>query len=161
MDKTKSPIKKLILHHSLSDFGSAALIRKWHLEKGFDDIGYHYVICNGQLETGLYLASMDGSIEVGRPIDIQALQLGETIGAHAYGHNRDSIGVCLIGNEYFTPKQLGALVPFVLELCHQYNIDPEAGIIGHNQTEHSKRIGKLCPHFSVEALVDLIKSAVR
>ena len=52
-------------------------IRRSHLKRGFDDIGYHYLI---------YL---DGTVHVGRPIEI--------VGAHAYGHNQHSIGVCYVG----------------------------------------------------------------
>ena len=41
-------------------------IRQWHLQRGFNDIGYHYVI------------RRDGAIEQGRPI--------EKPGAHAAGY---------------------------------------------------------------------------
>ena len=69
---------RVIFHHSLSTRGDADTIRGWHLSRGFSDIGYHYVILK------------DGTIEDGRDYKLQ--------GAHAYGKNRDSIGVCLIGD---------------------------------------------------------------
>lgn len=50
---------------------------RWHRERGFDSIGYHYII---------YL---DGSIRFGRPV--------EQAGAHCKGHNANSIGVCYVG----------------------------------------------------------------
>ncbi|WP_337632460.1 N-acetylmuramoyl-L-alanine amidase, partial [Prevotella sp.] len=50
---------------------------RWHRERGFDSIGYHYII---------YL---DGSIHFGRPV--------EQAGAHCKGHNANSIGVCYVG----------------------------------------------------------------
>ena len=40
-------IKKIIIHCSDSEFGDAALIDKWHKERGWTGIGYHYVILNG------------------------------------------------------------------------------------------------------------------
>lgn len=52
-------------------------IREWHLEKGWEDIGYHYVICR------------DSTLEVGRP--------ERFIGAHVEGANHNSIGICLVG----------------------------------------------------------------
>ena len=48
----------IIVHHSDSDYGSAAIIDKWHRERGFDELGYHFVIGNGT-------NSGDGQIEVG------------------------------------------------------------------------------------------------
>lgn len=53
-------------------------IRKWHVEeRGWSDVGYHYVIL------------LDGTIELGRPL--------ETPGAHVKNHNSKSIGICYIG----------------------------------------------------------------
>lgn len=52
-------------------------IKKWHLQRGFNDIGYHFVIL------------LDGTIEKGRPLN--------KIGAHVSGHNTGTIGICYIG----------------------------------------------------------------
>lgn len=85
------------MHHSDSDpMTSAEQIHSWHLAKGWAGIGYHFVI------TG------DGAIYIGRPID--------TIGAHAYNYNTDSIGVCVCGQgEKYPPTeaQISALVSVV------------------------------------------------
>ena len=65
-------IKQIIIHCSATPEGrniGATTIRGWHKERGFSDIGYHYVI------------RLDGTIEEGRPI--------EQIGAHCQGHNRN------------------------------------------------------------------------
>lgn len=69
-------IDRVIIHHSAapSHYGIDE-IREWHLARGFEDIGYHYVI------------EQDGSIRMGRPI--------EQIGAHCYGLNNTSIGIGL------------------------------------------------------------------
>lgn len=74
-------INTIILHMAATppemDIG-AETIRDWHVrERGWDDIGYHYVV------------RRNGEIEPGRE--------PEVIGAHAYGHNEHSIGICLVG----------------------------------------------------------------
>jgi len=74
-------INKIIVHCSATREGQhidVDTIRGWHVnERGWSDIGYHYVI---------YL---DGSIHTGRDI--------RRSGAHTKGHNKNSIGVCYIG----------------------------------------------------------------
>ena len=86
----KRTIKELIVHCSATPEGkdySVNTIRQWHLQRGFSDIGYHYVIYR------------DGSIHTGRDESI--------IGAHCTGHNANSIGVCYIGgcaSDGKTPK---------------------------------------------------------
>ena len=76
----KRNIKELIVHCSATPEGkdySVDTIRQWHLQRGFSDIGYHYVVYR------------DGSIHTGRDESV--------IGAHCTGHNTNSIGVCYIG----------------------------------------------------------------
>ena len=110
-------------HHTVED------IRKWHLERGFDDIGYHYVI---------YL---DGTVHVGRPIEV--------VGAHAYGHNLRSIGICYVGGldrrdrpaNTLNKAQERSLVTLIKVLK---SIFPQAGLHGHN--DYSE---KECPCFNV------------
>ncbi|MBO4600131.1 MAG: N-acetylmuramoyl-L-alanine amidase [Bacteroidales bacterium] len=110
-------------HHTVAD------IRRWHLQRGFDDIGYHYII---------YL---DGSVHVGRPIEIE--------GAHAYGHNQHSIGICYVGGldrrgrpaNTLNRAQERSLAMLVKVLK---SIFPQAGVHGHN--EYSE---KECPCFNV------------
>ena len=68
----------VIFHHALADKADVDTIRKWHLERGWEDIGYHYVICK------------NGSIQPGRALHLE--------GAHALGRNESSIGVCLEGD---------------------------------------------------------------
>lgn len=72
-------IERVVVHHSASAPSTTfAQIRRWHLERGFSDIGYHYVVL------------ADGRIRIGRPLP--------TTAAHARGKNRTSIGICLVGN---------------------------------------------------------------
>lgn len=67
----------VVIHHR-GGTGDAASIHAQHLANGWTGIGYHY-----------YIRS-DGQVFAGRPDD--------TVGAHAAGHNSDSIGVCFEGN---------------------------------------------------------------
>lgn len=127
-------IKQIIIHCSATPEGrniGATTIRGWHKERGFNDIGYHYVI------------RLDGTIETGRPI--------EQIGAHCKGHNRNSIGICYIGGtekdcktpkDTRTPLQREALQQLCKQLKAEY---PNATIHGHSDFAN-----KACPSFNVE-----------
>ena len=124
-------IKEIIVHCSATPEGkdySVDTIRKWHLQRGFSDIGYHYIIYR------------DGSIHTGRDESV--------IGAHCKGHNSNSIGVCYIGgcaSDGKTPKdtrtaeQRQSLVKLLKELKAKY---PQASIHGHRDFAN-----KACPSF--------------
>jgi len=138
--------QNIIIHCSASKWGSSSEIRKWHLEKGWSDIGYHFVIPNGNIKPKVYLESMNGTIETGRPI--------EKAGAHCQGgYNINSIGICLIGNNNFTYKQFDALFSLVRGLMNSYNIDID-GILGHYETPASH--GKTCPNFNMDIFRNII-----
>lgn len=122
----------IIVHCSATPEGkdfTVADITKWHIARGFNTIGYHYVIYR------------DGSVHAGRPI--------EQIGAHCQGHNADTIGVCYIGglaSDGKTPKdtrtlaQKDALVSLLLSLKHKY--PSITWIRGHRDFAN-----KACPSF--------------
>ena len=130
----KRNIKELIVHCSATPEGkdySIDTIRQWHLQRGFSDIGYHYVIYR------------DGSIHIGRDESI--------IGAHCTGHNTNSIGVCYIGgcaSDGKTPKdtrtlqQKESLLSLLKTLKIKY---PNAKIY-----PHYKFAAKACPSFNAE-----------
>lgn len=124
----------IVIHCSASSFGSSILIDNWHRARGWSNVGYHFVICNGQVENNTYIDCMDGSIERGRDIDKS--------GAHAKGCN-SYVGICLIGVDEFTEKQFLSLATLVKELVEKYNI-PLDKIIGHYQVS-----SKSCPNFDV------------
>jgi N-acetyl-anhydromuramyl-L-alanine amidase AmpD len=89
-------LKSAVIHHTASADVSANTIREWHvLERGWDDIGYHFVIRES------------GQIEKGRPITKK--------GAHAYGRN-NFIGIALTGYDTFTPEQVRSLKRLLKEL---------------------------------------------
>ncbi len=134
-------IDSIIVHCSDSDFGDRDIIDQWHRERGFDEIGYHFVITNGVLRSGMqYTPAHDGEIQTGRSV-------GKT-GAHCKGHNSNSIGICLIGKHHFTAKQLCRSLPHLLGfLMRKYNVSPQA-VYGHCQFNHHKT----CPNIQPEVL---------
>ena len=71
--------KLIVVHHSeVSTPHGIKDVHRWHKNKGWAGVGYHIFI------------TKDGEIWVGRPLDV--------VGAHAYGHNHESIGVCFEGD---------------------------------------------------------------
>lgn len=105
--------------------------------RGWKDVGYHYVI------------RRNGVIELGRDLNNNGL-VDDDIGAHAFGWNTTSIGICLIGGAdirgrgeaNFTPAQMTALAAFLVAKRQQY---PKAKILGHRDTGAQKD----CPSFNV------------
>lgn len=109
----------------------AAEIRRWHKERGFLDIGYHYVIkANGDLENGRDLTKA---------------------GAHANGFNANSIGICLVGGvnkagkseNNFNAVQFKTLKTLIYQLKCLY---PDTRICGHRDLP---KVAKDCPCFDV------------
>lgn len=145
--------KYIIVHCSDSKFGNARVIDRWHKEKGWDGIGYHYVLLNGHLEHGEYVITMEGAIECGRPV--------ENVGAHCTGYNDRSIGICLIGIglSTFVPKQFDSLKELCREMCIKFHI-PSENVLGHCETESGKEQKKSCPNFDVSAIRTWLKGKV-
>ena len=125
-------------------------IRQWHVQRGFNDIGYHYVVYR------------DGSVHVGRALRF--------VGAHCLGHNAHSVGICYIGGceavshrgqlhskDTRTPEQKVALRKLIDELRLRF---PKARVLGHRDTSPDKNgNGKIeqwewlkdCPCFDAKA----------
>lgn len=146
-------IKRLSIHCSASGFGTALLIDKWHKERGFRMIGYHYAILNGyptskQLKTKQRWFFLDGSVECGRDLDTDPELEKDEVGAHAYGFNRETVGICMIGKKgRFTPRQFFALRKLVNELRHRFNL-PTSAVAGHYELDSKKT----CPDINMEHL---------
>ena len=132
---TKRTTTDLIVVHSSAtppkmDIGVEE-IRRWHLDRGFTDIGYHVVI------------RRDGYIEYGRSLDIR--------GAHAKGFNSRSIGVCVVGGVdsnmeaelNFTEEQFSSLERVLTAL---QGLFPETTVIGHKDLPATRT---KCPSFDV------------
>ena len=125
-------IKEIIIHCSDSDnphHNDINVIREWHLERGFNDVGYHYFIKHG------------GEIEEGR--------CEKVVGAHCKGRNRRSIGICLHGRDKsFTHLQYLSLAKLTQKLINKYNLK-YADIHGHY--EYST---KSCPDFRIDLWIE-------
>ncbi len=132
-------IKKIAIHCSASKWGSAEAIDMWHKDRGWSGIGYHFVIPNGKLHSySDYDADSDGLIQYGRPED--------KTGAHVKGHNSDSLGICLIGVNLFTTKQLETALELVKGLMEKYDV-PLEKVLGHNEFPD---VNKACPGFDMK-----------
>ena len=152
MLRAMRPIKRFVIHCSATPNGRAvsiADIDRWHRERGFkrqaaarqafkpelSSVGYHYVI------------ELDGTLRAGR--------LPDEIGAHAAGHNTDSIAVCLVGTDAFTAKQWHNLVRVIGEMGARFG---PLQILGHRDlspdTDGDGKVEKhewlkTCPGFDV------------
>ena len=110
---------------------SAADVDRWHRQRGFNQIGYHYLI------------RLDGSVETGRPEC--------SVGAHCLGHNAESIGVAYAGGterggtpaDTRTNAQKSSLIKLLTDLVSRY---PGALIRGHRDFAR-----KACPSFDATA----------
>lgn len=127
---------KIVLHCSDSAFGNAAVIAKWHLERGWNGIGYHFVILNGWIASGVYNSEFNGHIETGRPLDSDPFLEKSEIGAHVKGYNVDSVGVCLIGKSgQFTDEQMNSALRAVYMLENQFG---EIDLFQHSDLDKAK-----------------------
>lgn len=127
-------INEIIVHCSATPEGrdyTVADIDRWHKQRGWKCIGYHYVIYR------------DGSVHKGRDVS--------EIGAHCEGHNANSIGICYIGGcssdgktpkDTRTPLQRAALRELIELLKTEYT---NATIHGHREYA-----AKACPSFDVK-----------
>jgi len=107
-------------------------IDRWHRERGFLKVGYHYVI------------KRDGTTQIGR-------DLMES-GAHVKSYNHKSVGICIVGGvaevdikkpEFnYTDEQITSLKILLTTLKEKF---PEARIMGHNEVS-----AKACPSFDVQ-----------
>ena len=135
------PVTLLIIHCTATPAGrevSRAEVDRWHRERGWDGIGYHYLI------------HLDGSIEQGRP--------EERVGAHCKGYNKLSIGICYVGGldeeghpaDTRTNAQRHALRQLLFALRQRY---PHAAIRGHRDLNPQKA----CPCFDATKLQPLLE----
>lgn len=144
-------VKKIIVHCSLSDFGDAKAIDQWHRDRNppFDMIGYHYVITNGVFASARpYEQSLDGLVQVGRPLDKE--------GAHCYGHNRNSIGICLIGKHTFTGRQIFTALPdLLIQLLKKFKLNIK-DIYGHREIDKTRT----CPNLDMDRVREFVRQRV-
>jgi len=140
--RTPFPWRYVVIHHSASASGDAQAFDAQHKKRGWDGLGYHFVIGNGT-------SSGIGEIEVGYR---WAHQLQ---GAHAgsYIYNRYGIGVCLVGNfdqGHPSGTQLASLERLVAYLMDTYRIPP-SNVIVHRDVRETKCPGRYFPMGEVMA----------
>ena len=127
LKRSERKITEIILHCSATPDGKDYTvddIRRWHKQRGYSDVGYHYIVYR------------NGILAQGRDVNI--------IGAHASGHNAHSIGICYIGDmnaentrpeDTRTLRQKGRLLSLLVDLRKLY---PNARIIGHRDLSEDK-----------------------
>ena len=128
--------RHIVIHHTASSGGSVPAIHEAHLEKGWDGIGYHFVIGNGN-------GMGDGVIE---PTYRWREQMH---GAHAgkTEYNQHGIGICLVGNFQEThpsSAQLASVKRLVATLKHEYKV-PSENVIAHKDVKATACPGKNFP----------------
>lgn len=141
------PMHTIVVHCSATreneDY-SKEDIKKWHLQRGFKDIGYHFII------------KIDGTIEIGRPLN--------QVGAHVTNNNTGSIGICYIGGldsngkskDTRTDEQKESLLNLITLLKDNINIkeikghrDYSKDLNGNGKIDKFEYI-KDCPCFEVK-----------
>ena len=140
-------IDSIIVHCSATKAGqdfTATDIDRWHRERGFNGIGYHYVV------------RLDGKLEKGRDVSLA--------GAHCRGWNERSVGICYIGGldangrpaDTRTNAQKRVLYQIIMDLQREYNI---LQVLGHRDTSpdlngdgviEPYEYVKVCPCFDVK-----------
>ena len=128
-------ITAIVLHHS-AGYGTIEDVDRIHRMRGYTCIGYHYYI------------TRDGKMHNGRPI--------EYIGAHAKGHNKNTIGICLEGDfreDKPTAEQLEILERLIKVLFEEI---PTIKIIYN----HKDLCNTLCPVIDLKSKVlELIRNS--
>lgn len=139
----QSRFDRIVIHCSATppsmDIGVKE-IHRWHKDRGFRSIGYHFVI------------RRNGQVESGRPYN--------EVPAAQKGFNRNSLAICLVGgvddagkpDDNFTDEQDRAwkrLVELALNeklLPLSASFSEATGILGHRDLPD---VAKACPSFDV------------
>lgn len=127
----KNRIRYIVVHHSeVQSRHTIADIHQWHLNKGWAGIGYHFFI------------DREGSVHNGRPLWAK--------GAHTYGYNNVSIGICLEGDfnkQQPAEKQIESAALLITMLSRLYK---GAAIVRHSDLTEAKNCpGKFFPFKSL------------
>lgn len=176
----KRNINLIVIHCSATPNGrenTAQDIDRWHQARGFKRssqyvrnfqpalkyIGYHFAI------------EVDGKVVPGRHL--------EEIGAHAVGHNANSIGICMVGTDQYSDAQWVALKGLITTLASDIYGKPtqsiknalailkmiKIDICGHRDLSQDKDGDgkveshewlKTCPGFDVATWVENIRNQV-
>lgn len=135
----------IVIHHSATRDSSPQSMRAYHVnERGWDALGYHFVIGNG-------VSYGDGAIYVGERWRKQMTGAHCKVPGNHY--NEHGIGICLIGNfetQRPTTKQIESLAELVGFLSRKCGIS-RSRILTHGGVTHKTA----CPgrHFSLDTVL--------
>jgi hypothetical protein len=135
----KRKVDTVFIHCSASDrpeHDDVSVMRAWHLQRGWSDVGYHLFIKKG------------GTAQLGRP--------WETVPAAQEGHNSGSLAICLHGllEEKFTPAQFEML----RVVCDELNVEKQELSHGASRLRfrgHCEVAAKACPVFDYRRVLGL------
>ncbi|WP_291529246.1 N-acetylmuramoyl-L-alanine amidase [Bacteroides sp. UBA939] len=151
----KNEIDSIIIHCSATRVEQnlcAKDIDRMHKQRGFNQIGYNFII------------NLDGTVETGRPLSIDGAHCN-TKGFSSASYNKHSIGICYIGGldangkpaDTRTDAQKAALRDLIAKLCKEYQIiellghrDTSPDINDSGEVEPAEYI-KACPCFDVRS----------
>lgn len=128
--KRRNSTDEIILHHAEASRASVEEVNRWHLERGWTGIGYHFYI------------RKDGKVYRGRP--------EWAVGAHAQGHNSRAIGICVEGSymtETMPQTQLDALKDLIRTEMRKY---PGAKLLRHKDVNSTDCPGTKFPWAEVQ-----------
>jgi hypothetical protein len=134
-------VKWIILHCSASHYGDADTFDAWHKDRGWNGIGYHWVICNCYPKYENYInkqpdITYDGVVQKGRSEQFR--------GAHVSDHNWESVGIVLVGaGGEFSSRQLLAAVRLCRDISLRFPRIQD--IKGHNEFTNLKT----CPEIDM------------
>ena len=142
----------IILHHAAASIASLEDIHHWHLEKGWNGIGYNFYV------------RKDGTVYEGRPL--------WAADADAYGHNYDSLSICFEG-DYMTEtmgevqivagikliRHLRSLYPSTVILRHK-DVNSDTNCPGINFPDRIKKEGAKIVETAQEAIAALTNAGV-
>lgn len=123
-------VNRVFLHCSASDnpaHDDILVIKRWHLDRGFNDVGYHYFITSF------------GVIQLGRDLEITP--------AAQQGHNAHTIAICMHGLTKFTNAQFDTLRALCRAIAREL---PNVTFHGHREVAN-----KACPVFDYKQVLSL------
>jgi len=144
---TAESVKYIVIHcaATTADMDTdIADIDRWHRQRGFTKVGYHYFI------------KRNGTIQHGRSVEEYGMHLlveGVEQGAQVLNYNDCSIGICMAGGinskgaaeNNFTDAQFASLIVLLDQMRGWF---PTAIIQGHRDFPN---VAKDCPSFDVRS----------
>lgn len=130
--RNKSSIKKIAIHHSLTETGSAEAFARYHVENNdWPGIAYHYVI------------DQDGTVTICNDLELISYHVGNS--------NSFSVGICLVGDfrtQKISNEQRTAAIELTRSLMKELNLK-ESDVMGHQ--EFTGYSWKDCPSIDMKA----------